>query len=280
MVKKEDIYFPLPGDVGGSFEQEDTFLNYRPTIAYVEPDQVTEDYSIEEKAKQDTSSVLENTKIRTQNVIDGLKAVVALIDIAQNRVDQRVNASVMGLGSLGTITKGNLGNETDQKITLGVGVGIGPGSINGTGSGEIATIGPRTSGVVVKLDTVKDAHVIAAMKRRFPEKIDPTMITYEDYKQVIDCVHKHAPEVPAISMTDLRDASNDPQRTVFGGYNNQQGENRPEISSIANSIQPIDLEAFQYGSILALFALLYPLIKMEDKLEIIQHLVTAPHVPL
>jgi hypothetical protein len=278
MAKKEDTYFPLPGDTSGSFDREDSLLNFRPTIGYVEPDQVTEDYPIRTEDQKDPPTLLEDTRIRTQNVIDGLKSVVALIDIAQARVDQRVNASVAGLGMPSKISAGTTAGTTGGEITTAAGAGVGPGITGGAGSGEVATTGPITSGVSVKLDPVKDAHVISAMKRRFPEKVDPTVITYEDYKQVIDCVHKHAPDVPAISVTDIRAATADPQRTAFGGYNNRQGQNRPEISSVANSVEPIDLEAFQYGAILALFALLYPLIKMEDKLEIVQHLVTVPHI--
>lgn len=269
MSKKEDSLFPFPGDVSGSFDKEDFILNYRPRIDFVEPEQVAEDYTIREEDKQVTPVKLEETRIRTQNVIDGLKSVVALIDIAQARIDQRVNASVAGLGMAGKV--GEAGATAE-------GAGVGVGMTGGAGAGEVATTGQTTSGVVVKLDPVKDAHVVAAMKRRFPEKADPTVITYEDYKQVIDCVHKHAPDVPAVSIADVRAAAANPQKTSFGGYDKLQGQNRPEISSIANSVQPIDLEAFQQGSILALFALLYPLIKMEDKLEILQHIATIPHI--
>jgi hypothetical protein len=132
-------------------------------------------------------------------------------------------------------------------------------------------------GVEVKLDPSKDAATIAAMKRRFPDKKDPTKITYDDYKKVLDCVGKSAATPPAVSADDIRAAKSDPLRTDFGGLSNQHGENRPEISSPASAVQPVDSEAFQASAVLALFALLLPLIKTEDKLEIEQHKVDTPH---
>jgi len=262
MANKDDRYIPLPGDVSHDFTEEDRILNFKPTIDFVEPEQVPDDQSVQETEKKGPENTLEDARKRAQNIVDGLRAVVALIDIAQARIDRRVNAAVSG------------------KAGTSVGsIGTNPSLKGGTGSaGETVTTASISSGVVIKLDPTKDAHVIAAMKRRFPEKTDPTAITYEDYKQVIDCVHAHAPDAPAVSVTDMKAATTNPQRTDFGGYSNQQGENRPEVSSSANSIKPIDLEQFQYASILALFALLYPLIKMEDQLTIAQHLMTVPHI--
>jgi hypothetical protein len=135
-------------------------------------------------------------------------------------------------------------------------------------------------GLSIRLDPVKDQHVISAMKRRFPDKADSTIIDYEDYKQVVDCVNSHGPILPTITTADLRAAKADPLRTDFGGVGNQNGENRPEISSATETVAPIDLDAFKKGAVIALFALLYPLIKKEDKIEILQHLVTAPHNPV
>jgi hypothetical protein len=137
-----------------------------------------------------------------------------------------------------------------------------------------------TGGLTMKLNPAQDAATIAAIKRRFPKKEDPTLLTYDDYKQVLECVRKSAIEPPTVTASDIHAAKADPYRTNFGGLNNQQGENRAEVASSANSIQPLDLSKFQQGAVLALFALLLPLVLKEIKVEILQHLVTAPHNPI
>lgn len=132
-------------------------------------------------------------------------------------------------------------------------------------------------GVTVKLDPKRDAVTIAAMKRRFPDKEDPTQITYDDYKAVLDCIEKSAADPIAVSAADLQAAQSNSLKTDFGGYGNQNGENRPEISSSANAMEPLDLDLFQKGAVLALFAMMLPLIKIEDKKEIVEHMVTSKH---
>ena len=132
-------------------------------------------------------------------------------------------------------------------------------------------------GVTIKLDSKKDAATIAAMKRRFPKKKDPANITYDEYKQAIDCISKSAPAQPTVTAEDIRAARADPTRVNFGGYDNQKGENRAEISSPISSIEPIDLDEFQKSAVLALFLLMLPLIKKEDAAEIKQHKIDTPH---
>lgn len=132
-------------------------------------------------------------------------------------------------------------------------------------------------GLEIKLDPIKDQATIAAMKRRFPDKIDPTSISYEDYRNALNCLQKAAPIPPSFSLSDIQNAKSDPLRTDFGGYSNQQGQNRPEISSPANSVQPLDTDAFQKAAVIALFALLLPLIQVENKLTIAEHIATIPH---
>lgn len=136
----------------------------------------------------------------------------------------------------------------------------------------------RAKAFKVKLDPLKDQVTIAAVKRCFPDKADPTEITYEDYKTCIKRQQSSTATPPAVSQEDIRVAVNDPFRTSFGGINNQQGQNRAEISSVASSIQPVDLDAFQSAGVLALFALMRPLIKLEDSIEIKKHLLSAGHL--
>jgi len=223
VVRKKDTNFALPNDVGGSFEEEDFILNYRPTIEFVEPPQ--EAYEFPEEISVEN---IDNLRDRTQKLINGLDTAVKLADLAQKRVDERV-------------------------VSAG--------------------------GFISQLDPVKDAQVIAAMKRRFPDKTDPTKITYDEYKEALSCLQQSAVDAPAVSTEDIKAAQADPYRTDFGGKDNQEGQNRAELSSPASSVSPIDLEAFQKAGILALFALMLPLIKIEDTKEVVKHLATAPHKP-
>jgi len=138
-------------------------------------------------------------------------------------------------------------------------------------------------GMSVKLDPTKaaDASVIAAMKRCFPEKADPTVITYECYKKCLDSIRTSDQVEKASDLVvkpeDIRAAKTDPLRTDFGGSKNRAGENRPELSSPGGGANNIDLDAFQAAAVIALFGLLLPMIKTEDKAEVAQHLVTAKH---
>lgn len=225
MAKKEDTLTPSPGDVGHSFEREDIVLNYKPTIEYEEPPQ--EDVG---QAPIEENREIEEARNRTQQLIDNYKKINDLTDIAQRRIDNRVQAG---------------------------------------------------GGLEIQLDPQRDAHVISALKRCFPEAKAHNKITYEMYKQCLARMNKSPGSVPQVRATDVQAAKEDPLRTDFGGFNAPPGLNRPEIASpAAGSIQPIDLSAFQAAGVLALFQLLYPYIKKEDKLEILEHLATAPHKPI
>lgn len=219
MAKKTD---PVLGYGGSSFGEKDDFiLNYRPTIDFVEPEQVQA-----EPVPPSEEPTLDAAKTSTKQIIDGLNQVVVLSDAVQQRIDQRVNSA---------------------------------------------------GGMTVKLDPIKDQAVIAAMMRRFPDQADPTTITYDNYRAVLDCLKKSALPVPGISLADIQQAKSDPLRTDFGGLSNQQGQNRPEISSPANSVLPVDVNAFQKSAVAALFALMLPLIQSENKTAIAEHLSTTPH---
>jgi hypothetical protein len=205
MVKKAE---PVLGPGGRSFDEQDDFvLNYRPSIDYVEPDQVT----VEPPAPP-TEPTLDDTKNQASKIVDSLNQVATLADALQQRIDQRVMSG---------------------------------------------------GGVSIKLDPTKDQAVIAAMKRRFPDKTDPTTITYEDYRNALNCLQNQALPAPAISAADIMGAKSDPLRTDFGGLSNQAGENRPEISSPGNGVKAFDASAFQKAAVLALFAMMLPLISAQ-----------------
>lgn len=135
-------------------------------------------------------------------------------------------------------------------------------------------------GVTIKLDPVKDAATIAAMKRKFPDKADPTQLTYDDYKDALECINNSVKSLELVTEKDLLSALSDPLRTDFGGYGNQKGENRPELSNNSSSVEPVDMDAFKKGAVIALFLLLLPLIVPKIKAEIAEHLITAPHSPI
>ena len=219
-MANKDKSFPLPDELGHSFDEEDQILHFKPNLEYIEPESVNFDPLLMQEAIE---SISDN---KTQAIVDAFQAVKDLAEATQQRVDNRVKA-------------------------LG--------------------------GMDVKLDPQKDQLVIAAMKRRFPDKTDFSSISYDDYRQCIDKLNSNADVNLAPTTNDIFMAKNDILRTDFGGLNNKQGENRPEISSPANSVAPIDLDAFQKAGVIALFALMLPLIQGETHKAILEHLATAKH---
>ena len=187
--------------------QDDFILNYRPTIEFVEPEQVEVGPS-----EETPPPVLDTARTQTQQIVDGLNKVATLADAVQKRIDQRVQSA---------------------------------------------------GGLTVKLDPLKDVAAISAMKRLYPDRVDPTLITYDDYRRALDCLQVASATPLKISPDDVLAAQADPLRTDFGGFSNQQGENRSELSSGANSIKPIDLEQYQKDAVLSLFSMMKPLITGE-----------------
>lgn len=210
MAKKERTFNPAPGDVGHSFDRDDTILNFRPTIAFVQPPpeegQGQEDFfPIDEPEPS-----LDDARNRINSLIKGYEAAKQLAEVAQSRITNRVKAA---------------------------------------------------GGLDVKLDTKKDATVIAAIKRHFPTKADPTVITYDDYRDCLKDLAKLAPSPLTVSDNDIRAAKANPLKTDFGGLGTLPGLNRLEINTAANSIEPLDLEAFQAAGVATLFQLMLPLLK-------------------
>lgn len=135
----------------------------------------------------------------------------------------------------------------------------------------------RGKDFVAKVDPVQDAPVLAAMKRRFPDK-DPNNVNYQDYKAALNCLSRSAATPPAVTAADIAAGKADPLRTNFGGLENQGGENRPELTSPLSSLKPIDTDAFQKSAVIALFALMLPLLQQQTAQGIAQHIATTPHV--
>jgi hypothetical protein len=220
MANKEDLSTtPGTGDVGHSFDKEDTILNYKPTIEYEEPLQEETD-----RPSTPQTNELEDLRNRTKDLISGYKAVQELVAIAKQKVDAKA---------------------ADMEVAL---------------------------------DPVADAAASNALKRCFPDAPDHTKITYEQYKACLTRMAKAGAMTPQVSAAEIEAAKANPLQTDFGGLGNQRGENRPEVSSPAGNVKPVDLKAFQIAGVLALFKMMWPLIKREDKLEIIQHKLDTKHV--
>jgi hypothetical protein len=158
----------------------------------------------------------------------------------------RTQKIIDGLRQIATLSDA-VQKRIDQKVQSSVG--------QATGGSE--------KGLSVKLDPQKDFAAIAALKRRYPDRGDYSSITYDDYRKALDCMQMASQAPLTISPNDILAAQSNPLKTDFGGYSNQNGQNRAEISSSANSIQPINLEEFQKDSIISLFSLLRPLVVEE-----------------
>lgn len=122
-----------------------------------------------------------------------------------------------------------------------------------------ARIDQRAAGFEVSLDPKVDAHIIAAIKRCFPNKIDPTKITFDDYKSCIKDLSQRAQDVsPA---PDTAQAVLDTTKVDFGGLGLPSGLNRPDLDQDSQIVPPLDLDAFQAAGIAALFLMLLPQLK-------------------
>lgn len=131
-------------------------------------------------------------------------------------------------------------------------------------------------GFEIPLDPIVDAQVVGAIKRRFPkEKGDK--LTFDMYKKALDCLSKQAKPAPAVTIDDIRRAKSNPTTTDFGGLGAKPGQLRPEISSSANFMKPVDLNKYQKNAILALFKMLYPLVSGDTDAKIKKHEMTKVH---
>ena len=132
-------------------------------------------------------------------------------------------------------------------------------------------------GMEVKLDPKVDSTAIAALQRCFPNATDYTKITYEQYKTCLVRQAKMGQLAPQVVQSDVDLAKKNPLQTEFGGLANQMGENRPEVSSPAGNIKPVDTQQLQTAGVLTLFKKMYPLIRRELEAEIQKHETTKKH---
>lgn len=88
MRKKYELPITLPSDQGNSFEDDDFILTYKPVIEYVAPETVDLDDG-EEIVKPKS---LEEIRTTTEGLIENYRAVEKLAEIAQERIDKRVEA--------------------------------------------------------------------------------------------------------------------------------------------------------------------------------------------
>ena len=109
----------------------------------------------------------------------------------------------------------------------------------------------RAQNFEIGLDPKTDVHVIAALMRHFPDKKDPTKITFDDYKHCIEAMSKHARD--SLSTADASKAILDSNRVDFGGLGLPPGLNRPELDKDSQIVEPIDLDAFKIQQLKELF---------------------------
>jgi hypothetical protein len=221
LANKKDVTFNLPSDSGHDFTEQKHVLTYKPKIKYEEPAQKIDGYPSPPRVEDDA---IQQATQRLKDLINGYAALEHLTEIAQQKVDKRVEEG---------------------------------------------------GGLDVQLDPQKDAYVIAALKRCFPEATDHTKISYQMYQNCLARVNAQA-VAPGINPVDVIAAKNNPLQTDFGGKNKPAGSNRTEIAA-PSGVKPVDLEAFQSTAVIALFALLLPLISQKNALDIFQHLTSAPH---
>jgi hypothetical protein len=89
VAKKGKEGIPVPGDVGSSFEDDHDILNFRPDIFFVSPEPEPSEATGETTFTDDD---LGARKQDTEDLISRYDAVAELIDMAEERIDQRVEA--------------------------------------------------------------------------------------------------------------------------------------------------------------------------------------------
>lgn len=124
-----------------------------------------------------------------------------------------------------------------------------------------ARVDQRAKNLEINLDPLVDAPTIDSIKRAFPDKKDPTKITFDDYRHCLGELNSHAENnVPTLSQEDLDKALSDKLKTDFGGLGKPSGLNRPELDSASQIIKPINIPEFQKEAVEGTFNLMKPLI--------------------
>lgn len=86
MANKRNQLFPLPGDVGHDFEDDYDILNFRPDIGFVAPEHQVEELG------EPVEDNLAKQKQSTEDLISRYDALGELVDMAEQRIDDRVDA--------------------------------------------------------------------------------------------------------------------------------------------------------------------------------------------
>ena len=89
MAKKKNQTIPMPSDVGHDFEDDHDILNFRPDINFVSPDPEPDTTPRTEKFNEDE---LSGKKQDVEDLINRYDAIGELIDMAEERLDERVAA--------------------------------------------------------------------------------------------------------------------------------------------------------------------------------------------
>jgi hypothetical protein len=113
----------------------------------------------------------------------------------------------------------------------------------------------RAKGMRIKLDTVVDQDVIQALRRKGVK--DPTVITYEQYRQCRDnirskgiAIAEQATTTPElVAAAGESDSQLGSQLGGFGTQSAAEGGLRPELDPRATIIPPINIEEFQINMI-------------------------------
>ena len=122
-------------------------------------------------------------------------------------------------------------------------------------------IDQRAKNFEVNLDPVVDATTIESIKRAFPNKKDPTKITFDDYRHCLKELNDNAEDkVPTISQEDLDRALGDKLKTDFAGLGKLNGLNRPELDPGHQIVKPLNIPAFQKEAVAGTFKMMKPLI--------------------
>ena len=90
MAKKKDQVIPLPNDVGNDFDDDRDFLTFRPKIDFVSPDFIPSE--ADPYVTRATDDEIGDKKQEIEKHITELNALVDLADLAEARIDGRVEA--------------------------------------------------------------------------------------------------------------------------------------------------------------------------------------------
>ncbi len=105
-------------------------------------------------------------------------------------------------------------------------------------------IDDKAKNVIIQLDPKQDSLIIQIIRRHFNDP-NKNSITYDDYVSCLNEINTQAlSQVTTVDQTDILSAASDPNRDVFGALGTQSGLARPELSSHAQVIPPLDMNAF------------------------------------